>query len=217
MYLIINSIKNCLKNIYLELLILINHKLSCLLWYSISSKCSKKIHIGCGNNIITDFINIDIVKSADFRFDLRRKLPFNKCSMKYAFSEHTMEHFSYPHEFSHVLKEVYSSLLPQAYFDFSIPDFKKIILSFYREGNRRTFIKYMNDYKKRGHSDIWHTENDFIDLLVRQEGQHKYLYDFETIKRLCKEVGFTHLKIRKRLSYDSEERSDFSLLLRATK
>jgi predicted SAM-dependent methyltransferase len=208
--LILDITSNHLSSIYQEFEIAFFHKLiylQCL----ILQKRPTKLHLGSNTNKIKGFANIDYCDGAEYRLDLRRNLPFKRNSVSYIFSEHVLEHFAYPEEISHVFAECFRVLKKGGKMDFSIPDFEKVIKSYY--SNQRIFNVYMHDFITRGVGEKWQTKNDFLDLLVRQEGEHKYLYDFSTLKKLLHKIGFTKIKKREKNDYDSQERKDFSLYI----
>ena len=57
----------------------------------------KKIHYGCGNNLMEGWLNIDSFESTEsnyFRVNLLQDHPFEDCSINYAYSEDVLEHFT---------------------------------------------------------------------------------------------------------------------------
>ena len=212
--LILDIVINHLTNIKHELEIVFFHKISyyqCLIF----QKKPTNLHLGSNFNKIKGFANIDYCEGAEYRLDLRRELPFKDKSVSYIFSEHTFEHFAYPQEITHVFSECFRVLQKERKMDFSIPDFEKIIKSYYSD--QKIFDIYMQDFLRCGVNSLWQTKNDFLDLLVRQEGEHKYLYDFQTLKRLLQKVGFSKIKKRNKNNYDSKERKNFSLYVCCTR
>ncbi len=57
-----------------------------------------KLNIGSGSNTKPGWINLDLAASADVRMDLRDPLPFPDQSCDLIYSEHFLEHLSYPDE-----------------------------------------------------------------------------------------------------------------------
>ena len=53
----------------------------------------KKLHVGCGEIYLEDWINIDIESpKADLIHDLRKPLPFEDDSIDFIYNEHFIEH-----------------------------------------------------------------------------------------------------------------------------
>ena len=57
----------------------------------------KKIHIGCGTNILKGWLNTDYmpVSNEVILMDATQKLPFENNTFDYVFSEHMIEHITY--------------------------------------------------------------------------------------------------------------------------
>lgn len=177
----------------------------------------RKLHLGSGQIILSGFCNIDIIRKADCHFDLRRKLPINSYSVDYIFSEHSFEHFNYPYEITNLFSECYRILKKAGLMEFSIPNYEKVIKSYFSD--KKIFHICKQDYQKIGfvNKDTLKSENDYLDLLLRQGGEHKYLYDFATIKRLLKQCGFSKVAKRKPGNLDSLNRRAFSLYITCKK
>lgn len=89
------------------------------------------IHIGCGQNILEGFDNIDFY---DFKIfgsnlighDLRFPLPFEDDSYEGALSEHTLEHL-YPRDAVNLLKEIRRILKKGSIFRIVVPNLKAYV------------------------------------------------------------------------------------------
>src|SRR4051812_26234397 len=56
-----------------------------------------KLNIGCGPNLKTGWINIDLFDPrADLALDMREPMPFRTNSVAIIYSEHFFEHIDYP-------------------------------------------------------------------------------------------------------------------------
>ncbi len=54
-----------------------------------------KLHLGCGQNIIPGWMNIDLEPGpGGVRHDLRKRLPFGDGSARFIFNEHFLEHIT---------------------------------------------------------------------------------------------------------------------------
>lgn len=196
----------------------VNHYLSCFIFRMKKFPGVQKLHLGSGPVLLKGFLNIDLAKPADLRLDLRRKFPFKDSSMTFIFSEHVFEHLSYPYEITTLLKECYRVLKVNGKLYFNVPDFDRLIRSYYSD--KRMFKVYRADLKARVKNfediDSW-TDRDYLDILVRQWGEHKYLYQYATFQRLLRSVGFRRVARRSKCRYDSRSRLPYSLLIGCVK
>jgi len=169
-----------------------------------------KLHFGCGSNIKAGYINIDLDKKADLRLDLREPIPFptNSCSMVY--SEHFLEHLGYPDEAIFFLSECSRILRPGGLFSVGVPDTEWPIRAYAGDPYYADWFQYVveHGYPK---SQWITTKMECVNYSFRQGAEHKFAYDFETLKRALETVGLSEVRRRNfDPSLDSEQ-SRFSL------
>lgn len=59
------------------------------------NKKIKKLHLGCGEKILSGYINIDLFsKKADMKYDIKERLPFPDGSISEIYAQHIIEHFN---------------------------------------------------------------------------------------------------------------------------
>lgn len=172
-----------------------------------------KIHLGCGGNIKPGWLNIDLFYSgADLHLDLRERWPFPDGSVAYIYSEHVFEHFEFYEEVPHILSESLRVLQIDGVFDVALPD---------TEWTLRAYGNPDHDYWRSTH--LWHpntceTQLDHINHHFRQFGEHKYMWDEETLKRSLQRSGFTCIARRPYdPTLDSESRIIGTMYMRAIK
>ena len=172
-----------------------------------------KLNLGCGPNPKPGWVNIDLWHpAADLTLDLREPWPFPDQSVTYIYSEHVLEHFEFHREIPHVLGESVRVLCPGGIFDVGVPDSEWPIRSY---GNPQDEYWYL--------ASGWHpawcdTQLDHINYHFRQDGEHKYAWDHETLARSLRQSGFTAI-LRREFDnqLDTESRRTGTLDLRATK
>jgi hypothetical protein len=83
-----------------------------------------KINLGCGEEILNNWINVDSrnTKKVNLRLDLRQQLPFADNRAQFIFSEHFIEHLTYPKEAFNLLSECYRVLAHRGVLRISSPD-----------------------------------------------------------------------------------------------
>ena len=174
-----------------------------------------RLHWGCGERHLTDWVNIDIMPGADLLLDLREEWPFGNGSVKEVFMEHVLEHLEYPDEVEHVLLEIYRVLEPDGRLRLGVPDTEWPIQA-YREGPEAEYFKLC---KSRWHPKELKTRMEHINYHFRGAwGEHKYAYDEETLRETLKKQGFHNIersKFDKRT--DSRRRAKGTLYMTAIK
>jgi predicted SAM-dependent methyltransferase len=173
----------------------------------------KKLSLGCGPNPKTGWINIDLFDChADLRLDLRQKWPFFDGSVACIYSEHVFEHFDFPGEVDHFLSESYRVLRPGGVFDVGVPD---------TEWPLRAYRDLSDPYwpfSKTVHPRLYETRLDHINYHFRQDGEHKYAWDEETLARSLKRFRFSDITRREfDPAMDSPPRKGNTLYMRAIK
>jgi predicted SAM-dependent methyltransferase len=145
-----------------------------------------KLHLGCGRNRKDGWVNIDLFDSgADLRLDLREPWPFPDNSVSYIYSEHVFEHFEFHLEVPALLQQALRVLVPGGVFDVVVPCSEEALKAY---GNPDA--AYWATSAKAWHPDWCQTELDHINYHFRQDGEHKYAWDAETLARTLKMSGF---------------------------
>ena len=147
--------------------------------YKIFKSNITKIHVGCGENYLKGFINIDgiILFKNDYLIDIRVGLPFPDNSMDFIYSCHMLEHV-YIDEAINILKEWYRVLKPSGYVRLTLPDFQYVL---------KINAKEIQTYFPRSFSS---SSGQAINFLFC-DGQHKYAYSIELIEELALSIGFS--------------------------
>ncbi|HEX3537315.1 MAG TPA: methyltransferase domain-containing protein [Stellaceae bacterium] len=147
-----------------------------------SASIEDYLHVGCGQNILAGFTNLDFYshrsKARVFGHDLRYPLPFADGRFAGALSEHTLEHFR-PEHASSLLKEIYRVLRPGAVFRCIVPDLG-IYMRFYSQGALPGFEGFGSGCEA-------------IRSLTQSHG-HLSVWDEELLRRTLSEVGFRQIQ-----------------------
>ena len=173
-----------------------------------------KLNIGCGRNIKSGWLNVDLSDDADISLDMREPFPFKSNSFQIIYSEHFLEHIDYPEQTLAFLRECYRVLEAGGIFSVGVPDTEWPILEYCGlkdEGYFRTM-------KERWHPAWCQTRMEQINYHFRQENEHRFAYDFETLSASLASVGFEN--IRKRpfdKELDSKDREVGTLYVDAVK
>ena len=143
------------------------------------------INLGSGSRILEGWCNVDISQHAPVRANLRRGLPFTTGSARRIFTEHVLEHFEWEEAVS-LVGECYRVLLPGGILRVVVPD-GGLYLKWYCNGRGGQFHT----------SPRCPTAMAVINRVFRQGWQHKYTYDYETLRLLLIQGGFAPRDIKK--------------------
>ena len=172
-----------------------------------------KLHLGCGGFPKEGWVNADLVPQADLLLDLRlpNPLPDGSCSLIY--SEHFFEHVAYPGNARELLADYLRLLEPGGKVSFSVPD-GEMALKAYAEGEEEFF----RITKERWHPKWAETRMAQINYMWRQDGEHLFIYDEETLVAELERAGFVEARRREfDPELDREERRWGSLLVEGVK
>lgn len=176
----------------------------------------KRLNLGSGESRKQGFLNVDLQRGGDLVLDLRRGLPFEDNSCELIFSEHFLEHVEYPEAIGRLLRECLRILQPGGRLTFSVPD-TEWALRDYVLGDAAPYFQACREHS------WWHptyctTRLEHINYHFRQDGQHLFAYDFETMKKILEQSGFAEVAVREFDPHlDSEHRRIGSLFGSASK
>lgn len=186
-----------------------------------------KINLGCGLAVAKGWLNIDgslnamiaswpkivhrlmyrlsganryytseqycsLLEEHDFiHADLSHGIPFADGSVDFVYSSHFLEHL-YRTDAIRLLKESFRVLKPGGIMRVAVPDLAYAIL-LYGKGEKE---KMLNNYF-------------FVEDKESSFARHKYMYDFELLRDMLKEVGFTYIV---QCSYQQGKTPDIDIL-----
>ena len=140
-----------------------------------------KLNLGCGNAKLSDWINVDINPDADVITDFRNGLPFNDNTFQFIYSEHVLEHFSYP-EAQMILRECYRVLSDQGVMRIAMPDLDYLIRKYGSDWKNQEWLSWA-EY------DFIKTKGQMMNIVFSWWG-HKYLYNEEDLNNQLEIAGF---------------------------
>jgi predicted SAM-dependent methyltransferase len=159
------------------------------------------VNVGAGPFGSPDWVNIDMFnyKGVNLVYDCRKKLPFRDTTVDRIRCEHVFEHLDRKDEAPEFLSECYRCLRTGGILRIVVPDLELFVRA-YVSGDRQQWqaIGFDLDHLPWG----LETPMDILNHTFRQNGEHKYGYDFETLRITAAAAGFS--KITK-LSWGSSE------------
>lgn len=137
-----------------------------------------KLHLGCGEKIIPNYVNIDIRGNlkCDLIDDISKLENFKKNSVDEIYCCHVLEHFG-RHQYLNVLKRWYDVLKIDGILKLSVPDFKSVF-EMYKEGYP---LKKLYGFIYGGQT--------------YPENFHHVGFDFESLKEDLESVGFEKIEL----------------------
>lgn len=126
-----------------------------------------KLHLGCGDQHLPGFINVDIrnTSAVDVVDDVRTLEGFSDVSLIYA--SHVLEHFP-RHEYMNVLQRWYDVLRDDGILRLSVPDFGSIVAHYNNNGDVKQLIGLLyggQNYEFNFHHMAWDFQSLSNDLL----------------------------------------------------
>ncbi len=153
------------------------------------NKSNLRLHLGCGNRILQGWVNCDCYLPKDvsdedsISFDLRQRLPFPDTSVIQLYSDSFFEHL-FLEETNKMLKEIWRVLVPGGSMRIGVPDGELWIRS-YLDSN--TILHKWRDPKKLSVPYMFDINE------ISQNGGHKFLFDFPSLKYLLESNGFRNI------------------------
>jgi predicted SAM-dependent methyltransferase len=175
------------------------------------------VNLGCGYRPMKDWINVDQARGPEVQvvWDLRRGLPFQDESCTAIFSEHVIEHV--PREDAErLLAECHRVLAQDGVLRLSTPDAGHYL---------RSYAGDQNFLRDPAFGEAAGTAMDRVNQMMREYGQHLWVYDAESLISLLQSAGFGSATVRqfgesthpRMQQIDSAERAFESLYVEAIK
>jgi predicted SAM-dependent methyltransferase len=158
------------------------------------------MQLGSADKIKEGWVNIDLNPTADLTLDLREPLPFPDNTFRIIYSEHLLEHFDYPRDITNLLSECYRVLEPGGIHSFAVPDGERALGYYTMRHNADPALAQLHadvaQAKIRWYPSWCRTQIDHVNYLMRQNGEHRWIYDEETMRLLLESVGFVEIQRR---------------------
>jgi predicted SAM-dependent methyltransferase len=155
------------------------------------------VNIAPGSQGRTGWINVDVWKAplVNCLYDCRKNLPFSDSSVQGIFCEHFFEHIDYTEEVPYFLSECHRVLKKGGVLRLILPDAEKYLRA-YCKGGWEDFIGIRP--LEAGNTDSYfhckyNTRMELINVIFRQGHEHKFAYDFETLRFLLLRYGFSEV------------------------
>lgn len=191
-------------------------------------KTNLLVNIGAGHAGKSGWVNIDgfAHHGINCRYDARKRLPFSDSSVKGIFTEHFFEHIDYTEEAPLFLDECYRVLINGGVIRIIVPDAEKYLNAYVRrDWQDLASIRALDANMRDNYFKFkYNTRMELINFVFRQDQEHKFAYDFETIEFILKHNKFVEIKkqefgksMLQDICIDMAERASESLYVEAIK
>jgi predicted SAM-dependent methyltransferase len=172
------------------------------------NKTDLSVNIGAGPFGKSGWVNIDMFRydNISLIYDGRKKLPFSNDSVVRIRAEHVFEHLDREDEAPKFLEECVRCLKPGGTLRIIVPDLQLFVNAYYL--NTPEAWKAIG-FEVGTPSAGFETAMEILNHTFRQNGEHKYGYDFETLHLTAKKAGFSSVtKMQWRKSVDPQLEDD---------
>lgn len=163
-----------------------------------------KINIGCGLSGIAGWHNLDnsptiwlsripvlnrVLKTPPWprdvrRYDVRKGLPFLEGSVRYIYSSHAFEHFTYVESLA-IAKECFRVLAPKGILRIVVPDLGRIVTEYLADPAPLASHKFLSRLSL----------NHSLQDIVHPGSNHSQMFDGKALQHLLSEAGFARPEI----------------------
>lgn len=153
----------------------------------------RKLHIGCGFNLIDGWLNSDYqpYPTDTLQLDATKAFPIEDNQFDYIFSEHMIEHLEYVVG-SSMLRECFRVLRKDGTIRVSTPDLP-FLINLYHSDKSAQQIAYIKWATDNFVPDTDYYDDVFvINNFVRAWG-HTFIYDEKTLRSLMEKAGFANI------------------------
>lgn len=196
----------------------------------ISNKKEINLNLGCGSDIREGWVNIDefantfcgdkktISQNNLIKYDCRNGLPIQDNTVDIIYSSHFFEHLI-PNEAFKLYKDSFRVLKKDGIFRIVLPDITKIIKAIFKDDDDY-LTTLINDNRTMFRLENKPNPIDFLNYIIYQNYEHKYIYNPQKVIDILNEVGFSKIL---ETTYDSkydinnELRKKYSFYIKATK
>lgn len=163
----------------------------------------KKLNLGCGKNILKDWLNTDLQFGRDVLIlDASKKLPFESETFDYVFTEHMIEHLPYPAG-KRLLMECFRILKKGGHLRIATPDLE-FLIRFYKDSESSFKKQYAVWAASEFFPEYGKTEDAFVINNFFHSWGHQFIYDFESLGSVLKDAGFGDI-CRREVGQSGEE------------
>lgn len=149
-----------------------------------------KIHLGCGNRLKDDWMNVDMldIQAPNYmRHDLRNGMPVLPQQAEIVYSCHFWEHLS-DEEGTRLLRAAHAALRPGGLFRMALPNFKTMVKAYVDDDWKFFDVLDWNAFSDRSTRSLI----DVCSYGVYQFGEHKSIWDSAKAVKVLQRAGYSN-------------------------
>lgn len=150
----------------------------------------RALHVGSGGHYLDGWINVDLdpAPPVDAAANLGEAIPFRDASLDYIHSEDFLEHIDLAAG-KRFLAEAFRVLKPGGVMRLLTPDLRALVEHLYlgREAKHIAWCKSYLDAEGPCES---------LNMHLRMNGDHRFIWDEEHLRRVCESIGFRVTRVR---------------------
>ena len=157
----------------------------------VSGAGEKKLNLGCGENVLAGWLNVDFDPLSDevVYLDATTRFPLPDGVFDFIFSEHMIEHVSYAHA-EHMLRECFRIMKAGGRIRISTPDLM-FLMDLYRDDKSQLQEEYVR--RTAEEAGIKAVDTHVINRFVREWG-HQFIYDEKALRIALEQAGFAEIE-----------------------
>ena len=151
------------------------------------------LDVGCGADKRRGFLGVDLIRHADVWWNIKWGIPFPDESVSEIRSDHCFEHLDIL-DVIKTLRECHRVLKPGGKLDFTVPHLDPYLDAYLRRDT--TFLAEKIEDIPAEVSRVLETPFDRIAWLLHRRGEHRSLFDKESILHKVRLAGFEEVSVR---------------------
>ena len=159
----------------------------------LSQQKVRKLHLGCGNNIINDWLNSDLFPKSNHiaHIDVTKTYPFDNETFDYVFSEHMIVMIPYT-QGQHMLNECFRVLKDGGKIRISTPHLP-FLISLYQKEKSELQSKYIRWATDTFIDNAPYYEDTFVINHFMHNLDLNFIYDEKVLRYSLEKAGFNEI------------------------
>lgn len=161
----------------------------------LKGKKKLSLNIASGGTRHVGWLNVDVIRHADIRADLRLSIPLEDGSVSRIFCEHFVDHLLFPSGIERFLSECHRVLEIGGKARFILHDAEDLLKAYCKNDAR-----YFQLAERENECHI-----EAVNLIFHYNGFHNFIYDFPMFESVLRQAGFKNISKKQYMNSDTPE------------